>query len=88
MDADHQLVIALIFLYHLQSTGLIGQRAVEGITQKQQNGFVASKLRSLIDGVTESSLLSLIDIAQAFANRQDTVLVFLCLRIQFTQVFL
>ena len=88
MDADHQLVVALIAFYELQGTRLVGLTAIERVAQKEQNRFATSKLRSLEDSMTKTAFLALIDIMQAFANVQDMVLVLLGLLIQLTQVFL
>ena len=87
MDADHQAVIALIFLHHLQGTRLVGVTTIKRIAQKQHDGFVASKLSCLINGMAEASLLFLIDIVQAFTNVEDMVLIFLGLRVEFAQMF-
>ena len=45
-----------------------------------------SEVCCLIDRVTESALLSLIDVVQALTDVDDTVLVFLALSIEFAQM--
>ena len=88
MDGDHQGIITLVFLDHLEGTGFVGVTAIEGIAQKQQDRFVTSKLGCLIDGMTEAPLLTLIDIMEVFSDIENTCLEFLCLWIEFVQMFI
>ena len=88
MDADHQRVMPLVFLHHLEGTGLIGITAIKRITQEQQYRLVGSKLSRLIYRMAETSLLTLIHIAQALADAQDMVLILLCFRTQLAQMLL
>ena len=71
MNANQQLVVALVLFNELQGTGLVAGAAVERVTQKQQYGLVVCEVNSLIDGMTEAALLSLIDVVEAFADVED-----------------
>ena len=88
VNADHQRVATLIFLDHLERTGLVGVAAIKGITQEQHHRFVTRKLRRLIDGMTETALFSLIDIMQTLTYVEDMIFVLLGLSIQLAQMFL
>ena len=68
MNADHQLVVMLIFLYQLQGAGFVGMTMIDGVAQQQQHGFSVGKLGSLIDGMAKAPFLTLVDIAQALAD--------------------
>ena len=87
MDGHHQRVVTLVLLDHLQGTGFVAVAAVECVAQEQQDRFVTRKLRCLVDRVAKAPFLPLVDIMQVFSDVQDARLLFLGLRIQFTEMF-